>query len=1157
MALADVSLDDKYLLERGRLFISGAQALVRLPLMQRRRDRAAGLNTAGFISGYRGSPLGAYDDALWQAAKHLEREDIVFRPGVNEELAATSVWGSQQAGLFPKPRHDGVFSIWYGKGPGVDRAGDALKHGNFAGTAPHGGVLVLAGDDHAAKSSTTAHQSDQALAAAMIPILNPSSVQDILDYGIYGWALSRFAGVWAGMVCVTDVVESGGSASADPEAIRIVDPPVERPPDGWHIRLQFRAQAEEQLLIRWRLPAVHAFVRANGLDKVVLDGPRRQLGLIAAGKSYADTRQALADLDIDDARAAALGVALYKPALTWPLEPSGLRAFAEGRREVLVLEEKRSFVEAQAAEILFNSRVGLRPDLSGKRDPSGAPLLAADGELSPAIIALAIGARMEALGLTDAALEARLRRIRDRVERQAVIEAPPIVRAPAFCSGCPHSTSTKLPEGSLALAGIGCHTMAYYLPDRPTAPPTQMGGEGANWIGAAPFSGTPHVFQNLGDGTYFHSGLIAIRAAIAAGVNITYKILFNDAVAMTGGQPVDGVLTPQDIVRQLRAEGVKRIALVTDDPGKYGTGAGLEATLHHRDDLLAVEEELRELPGVTALVYDQTCAAEKRRRRKQGRYPDPPKRYFINDLVCEGCGDCSVQSNCVSILPLETAFGRKRAIDQSSCNKDYSCVKGFCPSFVTVTGGRPRRAAAVEPARLAAELGDLPQPQMRSLERPYSILVGGIGGTGVVTIGALLGMAAHLDGLECSLLDVTGLSQKNGAVFSHVKLGRSRADLAASRIGLGETDLLLGCDLLVGGGGESLKTLEAGRARAVVNSHLVPTAEFQQKPDMDFKAAGFQRGITRAVGEAAATFVDATTAARRLFGDSIAANMFLTGYAWQLGLLPVSGAAILRAIEMNGVAAAMNTAAFTAGRAAAHDPHRIAALTDERPPPAETTDPLAALVRPRVEFLAAYQDSRYAEVYRAFIEKVGQAEHERATAETALSLTVARNLFKLMAYKDEYEVARLHSDGSLQRKLEAAFEGDYRLAFNLAPPLFARKDKATGEPRKMRLGPWMMQVFQILAALKGLRGTPLDPFGLTAERRIERELAARYRTNVERLIAELTPQNHSLAVEIAAVPEKIRGYGHIKQRHLAAAMEAERGLWAQWPAGAATVLAAE
>jgi len=1135
-----VSLDDKYTLDEGSVFMTGTQALVRLPLVQRKRDMAAGLNTAGFISGYRGSPLGNYDAALWAARDLLGENAVRFQPGVNEDLAATSCWGTQQAGFFSGPRHDGVFAIWYGKGPGVDRSGDALKHGNLAGTSPHGGVLVLAGDDHGAKSSTTAHQSEFALQAAMIPILNPATIHEYLDYGLAGLALSRFAGVWVGFKCLTETIESAASVSVNTGLPVFVEPEdVARPAGGWHISpRKLGAVQEEDTLIRYRLPAVKAFVRANRLDRVMLDSKRRELGIVAVGKAYLDVRQALMDLGLDEDRLAELGVRIYKPALTWPLEEEGARAFISGHREVLVIEEKRPLVEDQLARILLTLPAADRPELSGKTDPAGRPLLPAHGELRPATVAEAIATRLMNQASVDTTLRQALEaRIDDRTQVKTMPASQIPVRAPAFCSGCPHNTSTRLPDGSKGLAGIGCHTLALFLPDRPTMSPTQMGGEGANWIGAAPFVDEKHVFQNLGDGTYFHSGLLAIRAAVSAKVNVTYKILYNDAVAMTGGQPVDGTLAVPDLARQVLAEGINSATVVTDEPEKYrGVDLPAGVLVHHRDDLDAVQRELREQTGVTVMIYDQTCATEKRRRRKRNRYPDPPKRFFINQDVCEGCGDCSDQSNCVSIQPVETDLGRKRRIDQSSCNKDYSCVKGFCPSFVTVHGGSLRKPKASSPASLAHQLPAVDAPE---LDKAYNFLVTGVGGTGVVTVGAILGMAAHIEGKACSVFDLTGLSQKNGAVMSHVRLARRKEDLTTTRIGPKGCTVLLGCDLLVAASSDALATVSAGDTAAVVNSHLVPTAEFQRNPDMDFHVEEAQGRIADAVGEGKARFVDATRIATAAVGDTIGANIFMLGYAYQQGLVPLSEQSLMQAIELNGVAVEMNKAAFAWGRHAATDPDAVlthltgAVGADEAP--VRGADGFLAMLESRHERLRQYQDRAYADRYHWDVMVIADREEALFPGNIRLATAVAENLFKLMAYKDEYEVARLYTESRFLDRLNEEFEGDFKLGFNLAPPLLARKDKTTGLPRKREYGPWVFSAFKVLARLKWLRGTLFDPFGYHADRRLERKLIEEYRSVLQKAVAQLSAENYDIVVELAEMPGRIRGYGHVKDRSVAAA----------------------
>jgi indolepyruvate ferredoxin oxidoreductase len=1134
------ALEDRYELESGRVFLTGNQALVRLPLMQRRRDLAAGLDTAGFISGYRGSPLGSYDMALWQARDLLQDHHIHFEPGVNEDLAATAVWGSQQANLLEGPRYDGVFGIWYGKGPGVDRSGDAIKHGNFHGTAEYGGVLALCGDDPSAKSSSLAHQSEHALISFGMPILNPASVQDYLDFGLYGWALSRYAGCWVGFKCLTDTVESSASVSVEAARVDIRLPDdVTLPPGGLNIRYGSMPTELEERLFLHKLPAAQAFVRANGLDRVILDGPERRLGIVTTGKAYLDVRQALDELGVDAERAAALGISLYKVAMSWPLEPVAVRRFAAGLEEILVVEEKRPIVEEQLAALLYNEPE--RPRILGKRDEAGRPLLSSVGELEPDQVVKAIGGwlarRLEHFEVPSCPGE---------VARVADAEATGgLVRLPSFCSGCPHNTSTVVPEGSVAMGGIGCHGMAVWLPERRTLAVGQMGGEGAAWIGQAPFTDTPHIFQNLGDGTYFHSGLLAIRAAVTAGVNITYKILVNGAVAMTGGQPIegeplDGAITTPEIVSQLRSEGVKRIAVVSDDETRYPRGAfPSDVSVHHRDSLDRVQRELREYRGVSALVYDQTCAAEARRLRKRGEFPDPDRRIVINEAVCEGCGDCSVQSNCISIEPVETEFGRKRRINQSSCNKDYSCVRGYCPSFASIIGGRLRKVAAVAPGarekdgETADLLAGLPDPGAADVSRPFNILVAGIGGTGVVTVGALLGMAAHLEGKGCLLLDVTGLAQKNGPVTSHVRISRSPEDLHATRIAAGAADLLLGCDIVVAAGAEGLSKLSPECTTAVVNSCVAPTSAFATSPDLDLSSRQMEEAISGASG-GAAHFVAATRLAYALTGDAIAANLFLLGYAYQLGRLPVGLGALGRAIELNGRAIEMNKNALAWGRLAAHELAAVEraagpGLRTQARPPADAS--LEELVARRVEFLTAYQDRAYARLYSELVERV-QGTERRISERSRLAEAVARYYFKLLAYKDEYEVARLWTNGDFLRQLEAEFEGDYRIELHLAPQILFPKDPDTGRAIKLKAGPWVLRAFHLLARFKFLRGTRLDPFGWGRHRRLERQLIRDYETRIAVLLAGLSADNLDLAVEIASLPEGVRGFFDVKERHL-------------------------
>ncbi len=1141
MAVAAVSLDDKYARESGRIFLTGTQALVRLPMMQRQRDAAAGLETGCFISGYRGSPLGGVDQQLWAARKFLANNHIQFQPGVNEDLAATAVWGSQQGDLFGDSNYHGVFSIWYGKGPGVDRCGDVFKHGNSAGSSKHGGVLLLAGDDHTAKSSTLAHQCEYTFMDAMIPVLNPAGVQEFLDLGIYGWALSRYSGCWTAFKTIAETVDSSASVYVDPHRIQIVTPDdFEMPPGGLNIRWPDDRMEQEERLHHYKVYAALAFARANKLDKALIDGPKRRLGIVTAGKSYLDVRQALEDLGIDEERAKDIGISLYKVGMTWPLEREGMRHFAEGLEEILVVEEKRAVIENQLKEQLYNWRADVRPRVIGKFDEEGEWILPSIDELTPARIARVIAKRVARFYKSED-IEQRLRFLAEKEKALQRAQAP-IKRVPYFCSGCPHNTSTVVPEGSRALAGIGCHWMAQFM-DRSTDTFTQMGGEGVPWIGQAPFSKTKHVFANLGDGTYFHSGLLAIRACIGAGVNITFKILYNDAVAMTGGQPVDGPLDPPMITRQVYAEGVKKIVVVSDDPERYpiGTEWAPGVTIEHRDELDRVQRDLREMEGVTILLYDQTCAAEKRRRRKRGLYPDPPKRVFINELVCEGCGDCSVQSNCLSVVPLETEFGRKRTIDQSSCNKDYSCVKGFCPSFVTVHGGSVRKlkSAALEAGTWAA----LPAPQIPSLEQPYGILVTGVGGTGVVTIGALLGMAAHIEGKGCSVLDMTGLAQKGGAVVSHVRLAERPEDLHAVRIAAGGARLVLGCDMVVAAGFEALSKVSGDDSQVVVNDHRTITGDFTRNPDWQFPDETLHRLIRDAAGEDKSHFIEATRIATALMGDSIATNLFMLGFAWQKGFVPLSEESVLAAIELNGVAIESNKRAFLWGRRAAHDRGAVEKLAQpaEAPENRHLSQSLEETVARRRGFLTDYQDAAYALRYVQLVDKAKAAEAAQAPGRSGLAEAVARYYFKLLAYKDEYEVARLYTSGDFAAKLKQQFEGDVKLRFHLAPPLGSKRDPDTGELQKKEYGPWMFGLFKLLAKLKGLRGTPFDVFGHTQERKTERRLIADYEALLDELMAKLDHDNHALAVELASIPEHIRGYGHVKEAHLekAKAHEAE------------------
>ena len=1157
MALRDVKLDDKYDLGHNHVFVTGFQALVRLCLMQKELDRRNGLNTAGYITGYRGSPLGGLDGQFQRAERHLKKNDILFQGGINEDLAATAVWGSQQAELRGEGKHDGVFAMWYGKGPGVDRTGDVFRHANLAGTAKNGGVLALMGDDHTAESSTTAHQSEYHFIDVMIPILNPAGIQEVVDYGLYGWAMSRFTGAWVALKTMHETIESTATIDGSLDRVNIVIPTdFTMPEGGLNIRLGDPILTQEARLHDFKRDAMLAFVRANRLNRTITSGGRDpKIGIITTGKSYLDVRQAFDELGIDEVKCNALGIRLYKVGCPWPLSRRELQEFATGLDLVIVVEEKRSLIEVQVREELYGT--ANQPVCIGKRDEQGNWLFPVKGALDSNDVAICIGERLLKYHRNDDIAQ-RVARLKE-FQRIAAETRDVAQRIPYFCSGCPHNSSTVVPEGMRAYAGIGCHYMAQWM-DRSTLGYTQMGGEGANWVGEAPFSTRDHVFQNLGDGTYNHSGYMAIRAAIASNTNITYKILFNDAVAMTGGQANDGGLTVPQIARQVAAEGVKRVVVVTDEPDKYASGTQWPAgiTIYHRDDLIAVQKELAEIPGVTALIYDQTCAAEKRRRRKRGTYPDPEKRVIINDLVCEGCGDCGVKSNCVSVQPLETEWGRKRTIDQSSCNKDFSCVKGFCPSFVTVHGAKLRTGGGVAADH---DLPPLPDPKVSAIAQTYNIIVTGVGGTGIVTVGGILGMAAHLEGKGVGVLDMAGLAQKGGAVFSYIRFAEKPEDIHAIRVAAGRADLVLGGDIVVAGTRKVLAAVKSGRTRMVVNTSEFLPGEFTRNADFSLPGERLKRTILADAGRDNTHFIDATRIATALFGQALGANMFLVGYAYQLGAVPLSTAAIEKAIELNGEAVTMNKAAFHWGRRAALDRTQVEAMA--KPASAMTSDArhlsesFDETVERRVKFLTAYQNVRYAARYRALVEKAKEAEAARTPGESGLAEAVARYLFKLMAYKDEYEVARLYTDGSFLKKVAGEFGGDnLRFEFHLAPPLLARRDKTTGLPRKMSFGPWLMSAFGLLAKLKFLRGTPFDPFGRSFERRTERRLIDDYVSMLELVLAGLTPENHHLAVGLAAIPEKIRGFGHVKERHLVAAKADEAALLEQFRAGSPALLKA-
>ena len=1155
--LNPVSLDDKYDLGRSRVFVTGYQAIIRLCLMQKERDRRAGLNTAGFVTGYRGSPLGGLDQQFIRAGRQLAAADVKFQAGINEELAATALWGAQQAELRGEGKFDGVFGVWYGKGPGVDRSGDVFRHANFAGSSKHGGVLALMGDDHTAESSTTAHQSEYHFVDVMIPILNPAGAQEIIDYGLYGFAMSRFCGTWAALKCMHDTVESTAVIDGSLDRVNIVIPTdFNMPEGGLNIRLVDSILGQEARLYDYKRDAMLAFVQANKLNKIVASGGRNpKIGIITTGKAYLDVRQAFDELGLDEVKCNDLGIRLFKIACPWPIGRRELMQFADGLDLIIVVEEKRALIEVQVREELYGTVN--QPVCIGKKDEQGNWLFPVKGALDPNDVAICIGERLLRYGANEE-LAANVARLKN-VQRSLAESTDVAVRIPYFCSGCPHNSSTVVPQGSRAYAGIGCHYLAQCR-DRETLGYTQMGGEGANWIGEAPFSKRPHVFQNIGDGTYNHSGYLAIRAAIASGVNITYKILFNDAVAMTGGQPNDGGLTVPQVARQVAAEGAKSVVVVSDEPWKYpkDTDWPRGLTVHHRDQLQQVQRELAEIPGTTVLIYDQTCAAEKRRRRKRGLFPDPDKRVIINDLVCEGCGDCGVKSNCVSVQPLETEWGRKRVIDQSSCNKDYSCVKGFCPSFVTVPGAKLKKGeGSAEPAAWVA----LPAPKVPLANHPYSVIVTGVGGTGVVTIGGILGMAAHLEGKGIGVIDMAGLAQKGGAVYSHIRIANNSSDIHAIRVAAGGADLVIGGDIAVVGTKKVLTAIKHGGTRVLVNTFEFMPGDFTRNADYSLPTERLKRAIVGAAGTGRTHFFDATRIATDIVGRAISTNMVMVGYAFQTGALPLSAEAIERAIELNGESVDENIAAFRWGRRAAADPAAMEALM--KPATEAASDSLRLsgtfdeMVTRRVAFLTQYQNAGYARRYRRWVDKATAAEAAKAPGKCGLAEAVARYLFKLMAYKDEYEVARLYSGDTFLKQVRSAFDGEnLRFEFHLAPPLLARRDPATGEPKKMSFGPWMLNAFRVLAKFKFLRRTPLDPFGYSVERRRERGLIRQYEAVIAEIIGKLTPENHHLAVGLAVIPEKIRGYGHVKQRHLAAAKAEEAALLEQFRIGLAPLLKA-
>jgi indolepyruvate ferredoxin oxidoreductase len=1152
MAKHKVTLKDRFTQHEGRIHLRGSQAMVRLYMVQRLRDQAAGLNTAGFVSGYRGSPMTAIDEELWRVEGMLKEHHVHFWPGTNENLAMTAVWGSQQTNYYNDSKYDGVYSMWYGKGPGMDQAMDALRQGTWHGASKHGGVLVCVGDDPNMTSTINNYASELLFEDLLMPVLYPADIQEVLDMGLYGIALSRFSGAWVGYKLLPETIETSSSVDADINRVQIVTPDFDFPTEGVNAFLQDSVYLQEARIRNYRLPAALAFARANNLNYVSHSSPKPRIGIVAMGKTWRDVRQALVDLGISEQQAADLGITILKVGMPFPADIQTYADFAAGLEEVVVIEEKRDQIENGMRTACYDMPADKRPRVVGRRDEQGRPVVDNAKPLTADEIALIISQRIQHFHHTEW-IQARVKRLAGIAERTANLPALSMQRLPYFCSGCPHNSSTKIPEGSRALGGVGCHFMATWM-DRETYTFCQMGGEGITWVGQQPFVETDHIFQNLGDGTYFHSGSNAVRAAVAAGINITYKILYNDAVAMTGGQPIDGTLAVDQITRQMRDEGVQRIAVVTDEPEKYNSGVSFASgtTVHHRRELDAVQRQMREVKGVSVLVYDQTCASEKRRRRKRGKFPDPAKRYFINDRVCEGCGDCGVQSNCTSIQPLETDFGRKRKIDQSSCNKDYSCVEGFCPSFVTVNGGKLRKLSGMSGTDVSPNAAELPLPVFPELPETgsFTLMVTGVGGTGVVTIGALLGMAAHIDDLGVSIVDQLGFAQKGGPVVTHVRLAREQDQIHASRVNNGAAQVLLACDMLVAGGDKVLESLDPEKTRAIINTEQNFTGDFTRDKDLAFPADSIINRLKARTKPEDSDFFNASKVAIKLLGDSLGANLMLTGFAWQRGMIPINEESLLQAIELNGVAIDWNKEAFAWGRRLAHQPELIKQFLQQN----DTVRPLLFTptttgdwVTKYSKELTAYHNEDYAARYRGLVDKVVSAENGATSGKSELATAVAKAAYKLMAYKDEYEVARLYSAPEFLQKLEEQFEGDYTLEFNLAPPLIAPKDKTTGKPTKIQIGPWILKAFGLLAKFKFLRGTKLDPFGYFAERKMERGLIDKYFDTVETLLKDLNNDNHALAVEIAELPMTIRGYGHVKHDNVQEAHAKLEALLAGWP----------
>ncbi len=1141
--LDDYKLEDRYLRESGRVFLTGTQALVRIPLMQAALDRKQGLNTAGMVSGYRGSPLGAYDQALWKAKSLLDENRIDFVPAINEDLAATIMLGTQQVETDDSRQVEGVFGLWYGKGPGVDRAGDALKHGTTYGSSPHGGVLVVAGDDHGCVSSSMPHQSDVAFMSFFMPTINPANIAEYLEFGLWGYALSRYSGCWVGFKAISETVESAASVELPPQPEFVTPEDFTAPESGLHYRWPDLPGPQLETRIEHKLAAVQAFARANPIDRCLFNNPGARFGIVTTGKGHLDLLEALNLLGIDENRARDMGLDIYKVGMVWPLERRGILNFVHGKEEVLVIEEKRGIIESQIKEYMSEPDRPGEVLITGKQDESGRPLIPYVGELSPKLVAGFLAARLGRFFGTD--FSEQLATLNTMTTAQ---DPGGVKRLPYFCSGCPHNTSTKVPEGSKALAGIGCHFMASWM-GRNTESLIQMGGEGVNWIGKSRYTGNPHVFQNLGEGTYFHSGSMAIRQAVAAGINITYKVLFNDAVAMTGGQPVDGQISVSMIAQQVDSEGVRRVVVLSDEPEKYKGQEDQfpkDVTFHDRSELDNVQRELRDIPGCTVLIYDQTCAAEKRRRRKRKQFPDPAKRAFINHHVCEGCGDCSVQSNCLSVVPRQTELGRKRKIDQSSCNKDFSCVNGFCPSFVTIEGGQLRKSRGMDTGSvLTRKLIDIPEPDLPAMTGTYDLLVGGVGGTGVVTVGQLVTMAAHLESRGASVLDFTGFAQKGGTVLSYVRMAPSPDALHQVRISNGQADAVIACDLVVASSQKALSVLRPNHTRVVANEAELPTADYVLYRDADMQADKRLDLIRNAVGDDHFSCLDASGIAEKLMGDTVFSNVMMLGFAWQKGLLPLSLAALVKAIELNGVAIERNKEAFGWGRVAAVAPDAITDLLDtskSRLMELKSEPTLDQLIKTRYQHLVNYQSKRWADRYAGLVNQVRRVEESLGQITLLLTRTVAQQLYRFMAYKDEYEVARLFAETDFMKEINETFEGNFKVNFHLAPPMMNKGTDAQGRPKKHQFGPWMFHAFMFLAKLRGLRGTALDPFRFSADRKLDRTLLNDYQQLVSRMILELDANNYDTFLQLAELPADVRGYGPVREQAAEAIQEKQAQL---------------